>query len=63
MNMSEKEILDKIEELKSSLTGDLFQDGETQQAIYDLKRTLKPEIEHNPDADDFDDEGCLMCGG
>ena len=61
--MSEKEILSKIDELKSQLTGDLFQDGETQQAIYDLKRSLKPEIEENPDADDFDDEGCLMCGG
>ncbi len=61
--MSEQEVLNKIEELKSTLTGDLFQDGETQQAIYDLKRSLKPEIESNPDLDDFDDEGCLMCGG
>jgi len=61
--MNEQEVLNKIDELKSKLTGDLFKDGETQQEIYDLKRVLKPEIEANPDLDDFDDEGCLMCGG
>ena len=61
--MSENELLTKIDELKLTLTGDLFQDGETQQEIYDLKRSLKPEIAANPELDDFDDEGCLMCGG
>ena len=60
--MSEQEILGQIEELKATLTGNLFQDGETQQAIYDLKRKLKPEIEEAPEMDDFDDEGCLYCG-
>jgi len=61
--MNEQEVLNQIDVLKTKLTGNLFQDGETQQAIYDLKLTLKPEIESNPDLDDFDDEGCLMCGG
>lgn len=60
--MSEQETLTKIEELKTQLTGDLFQDGEIQQAIYELKKRLKPEIETQPELDDFDDEGCLSCG-
>jgi len=58
--MSEQETLSKIEELKTQLTGDLFQDGETQQAIYELKKSLKPEIELQPELDDF--EECLSCG-
>jgi hypothetical protein len=57
----EEEIISKIDELKSQLTGDLFEDGEIQQKIYDLKKKLKPEIEENPELDDFDDE-CLSCG-
>ncbi|MDX1445440.1 hypothetical protein [Lishizhenia sp.] len=60
--MSEQEITQQIEELKSKLTGNLFEDGETQQAIYELKKQLQPEIETNPEADNFDDEGCLYCG-
>lgn len=59
--MTEQETLEKIEELKAKLTGDLFQDGETQQAIYELKKALKPEIALQPELDDFDDE-CLSCG-
>jgi hypothetical protein len=61
--MSEDQIRQKITELKNQLTGNLLQDGEIQQAIYDYKKELKPEIEQNPNLDDFDDEGCLMCGG
>ena len=38
----------KIEELKSFLTGDLFQDLETHQKIYELKKQLNPEIVDNP---------------
>ena len=59
--MTETETLSKIKELQATLTGNLFTDGETQQAIYDLKKSLKPEIEANPELDDFDGE-CLSCG-
>jgi len=58
--MEEEVIKAKIEELKSKLTGDLFQDGETQQEIYELKKQLNPRIEEHPEEDD--DEGCLNCG-
>jgi len=51
----------QIEELKSLLTGDLFQDGDILQKIYELKKQLNPEIETNPDADD-DENDCLFCG-
>jgi hypothetical protein len=44
-------IKEQIEELKSFLTGDLFQDGDILQKIYELKKQLNPEIETNPDAD------------
>jgi hypothetical protein len=30
--------------------------------FYILKKTVRPEIETNPELDDFDDEGCLYCG-
>ncbi len=60
--MSEQEIKAQIEELKSQLTGDLFKDGETQQAIYNLKLKLQPEIEAQPELDNYDDEECLYCG-
>lgn len=54
-------IKEQIEELKTKLTGDLFQDGEIMQKIYELKKQLNPEIENNPEADD-DEDGCLFCG-
>jgi hypothetical protein len=57
--MTEIEIKSKIEELKSKLTGNLFEDGETQQEIYDLKKILNPRIELEPD---LDDDECLSCG-
>ncbi|SFT64538.1 hypothetical protein SAMN05216474_1521 [Lishizhenia tianjinensis] len=60
--MSEQEITQQIEELKSKLTGNLFEDGETQQAIYELKKQLNPQIETNPEMDNYDDEDCLYCG-
>lgn len=59
--METEKIKEKINELQSKLTGDLFQDGEVMQEIYDLKKQLNPEIENNPELDD-DDEGCLYCG-
>lgn len=51
---------EQIEELKAKLSGDMFQDLELMQQIYELKKQLNPEIETNPELDD--DEGCLYCG-
>jgi hypothetical protein len=59
--METEKIKEKIKALQSKLTGDLFQDGEVMQEIYDLKKQLNPEIENSPELDD-DDEGCLYCG-
>lgn len=62
-DMTEEAIHEEIKTLKEKLTGDLFADGDTQQAIYELKKQLKPEIELQPELDDYDDEdGCLYCG-
>jgi hypothetical protein len=55
------EIKEQIEELKSFLTGDLFQDLEIQQKIYDLKKQLNPEIVDNPELDEDFGE-CEACG-
>ena len=52
----------KIEELKSFLTGDLFQDGDILQKIYELKKELNPAIVDNPELDDDDLEECIFCG-
>ena len=60
--MSEAQIHSEIKELQGQLTGNLFEDGETQQKIYELKKQLQPEIEANPELDNYDDEGCLYCG-
>jgi hypothetical protein len=57
--MNEEEVKARIEELKSKLSGNLFEDGETMQAIYDLKKQLNPEIENNPE---LDDDICEACG-
>lgn len=55
-------IKEQIEELKGMLTGDIFQDGDLMQKIYELKKQLNPEIENNPELDDDDLEECLYCG-
>lgn len=60
--MEEQAIISQIDQLKEQLTGNIFEDGETQQKIYELKKQLRPEIETQPELDDFDDEGCLYCG-
>lgn len=60
--MTEEKIMGEIQDLKGELTGNIFEDGELQQKIYELKKQLRPEIEENPELDDFDDEGCLYCG-
>jgi len=58
--MNEKEINAEIRALKSKLTGNLFDDMQTQQEIYELKKILNPEIVTNPEMDD--DDECLSCG-
>lgn len=58
--MEEQEIRDKIAELKLKLTGNLFEDGETQQEIYELKKQLNPRIELHPEEDE--DDFCENCG-
>jgi hypothetical protein len=60
--MTEENIMGEIQDLKGKLTGNLFEDGELQQKIYELKKQLQPEIEANPELDNFDDEDCLYCG-
>ncbi len=55
-------IKEQIEELKGMLTGDLFQDGDLMQKIYELKKQLNPEIVDNPELDNDDLEECLYCG-
>ena len=60
--MNEEAIHEQIKALKTKLTGNLFEDGETQQAIYELKKQLQPEIEENPELDNYDEDGCLYCG-
>jgi hypothetical protein len=59
--MDDEAIKEKIKNLQSELTGDIFTDGSIMQEIYDLKKKLNPEIENNPESDQ-DDEGCLYCG-
>jgi hypothetical protein len=56
------EIKEEIEQLKGMLTGDLFQDVDLMQRIYELKKQLNPEIETNPELDD-DEDGCIFCSG
>ena len=58
--MNEEQIKQQIAEYKSVLTGNIFQDGEVMQKIYELKKQLNPRIELHPEEDD--DEGCLNCG-
>lgn len=61
--MTDTDIHEEIKTLKAKLTGNLFEDGDTQQAIYELKKQLQPEIELQPELDNYDDEdGCLYCG-
>jgi hypothetical protein len=57
--IEEEQVRSEIAKLKSTLTGDLFQDMDTQQKIYELKVQLNPEIVENPQ---LDDDECLSCG-
>ncbi len=60
MSKTEEQIKQQIQEYKDLLTGNIFEDGEIQQKIYELKKQLNPRIEEHPEEDD--DEGCLNCG-
>ena len=60
MAKTEQEIRQEIEAHKEVLTGNIFQDGEVMQKIYELKKQLNPRIELHPEEDD--DEGCINCG-
>lgn len=60
--MNEIEIKQEIDRLKSTLTGDIFKDGDLMMEIYNLKKKLNPEIVDNPELDE-DDEGCIFCSG
>ena len=52
-------IREDIAKMKTTLTGDLFQDMDIQQKIYELKVQLNPKIVENPQ---LDEEECLSCG-
>ncbi len=60
MKTIEEQIESQIKKLKSQLTGNLLEDGEIQQEIYELKKILNPRIENNPEEDT--DDYCLNCG-
>jgi hypothetical protein len=60
--MKEQEIRSKIEDLKLTLTGNLLDDCETQNEIYQLKKKLSLETNIPIEKLDEDDEGCLYCG-
>ena len=55
-----EQIKAEIAQLKTQLTGNLFDDIETQQKIYELKKQLNPEIVEHPELDN--DDECLSCG-
>ena len=57
--MNEKDIKAEIKRLKTKITGDMYEDMETMQQIYDLRLILNPEIKNKPE---LDDEDCLYCG-
>ena len=57
--IDETQIRAEIDALKVQLTGNLFEDMELQQQIYELKKQLNPAIVENPE---LDDDICLSCG-
>lgn len=58
--IDETQIRAEIATLKTQLTGNLFEDMDLQQKIYELKKQLNPAIVENPELDD--DDFCLSCG-
>lgn len=60
--MNEEQLTSKIAELRATLTGNLFEDMETQQEIYELKKELSAlqgiTIEEYEANDDYICENC-----
>jgi hypothetical protein len=50
----------EVEKLQATLTGNIFDDGEVHQKIYELKKIINPRIELHPEEDE--DDECLSCG-
>jgi len=59
MAINKKDVEAEIKRLESKITGDMYEDMELMQQIYELKVILNPAIENNPEQDDDD---CLYCG-
>jgi hypothetical protein len=57
--MNGSEINAEIRRLRDTLKGDLLDDMETHQKIYELKKILNPDIVANPQ---LDDDECISCG-
>jgi hypothetical protein len=57
--MNGTEINAEIRRLRDTLKGDLLDDMETHQKIYELKKILNPYIVANPQ---LDDDECISCG-
>jgi hypothetical protein len=58
MAINKKDVEAEIKRLESKITGDMYEDMELMQQIYELKVILNPAIENNPKEDD----DCLYCG-
>lgn len=58
MARAEEEIRKEIQDLKNLLTGNIFQDGDIQQKIYELKIEINPRIVKHPEEDDYFCENC-----
>lgn len=49
---------EKIDELKKQLTGNLYDDMDIHNEIYQIKKQMNPEIVNNPQQDQDDCEAC-----
>jgi len=50
---------EKIDELKKQLTGNLYDDMDIHNEIYQIKKQMNPEIVNNPQ---LDQDECEACG-
>ncbi len=60
--MTQEELKTEISSLEDTLTGDMFQDMDTQEQIYSLKRQLnefEAPTKERPDDSEFE---CIGCG-
>jgi hypothetical protein len=49
---------EKINELKKRLTGNLYNDMDIHNEIYEIKKQMNPEIVNNPNQDQDECEAC-----